>query len=58
MDVNPLEIIDSGKEAVALADQKSHLNTWVADAPYVWLPGVLVQAALWGHLVIWRKLRS
>ena len=32
MDVNPLEIIDSGKEAVALADQKSHLNTWVAVA--------------------------
>ena len=32
MDVNPLEIIDSGKEAVALADQKSQLNTWVAVA--------------------------
>jgi hypothetical protein len=32
------------------------LNTWVADPPYVWLPGVLVQAALLGHLLIWRKL--
>lgn len=32
------------------------LNTWVADAPYVWLPGVLVPAALFGHLVTWRAL--
>jgi hypothetical protein len=32
------------------------LNTWVADPPYIWLPGVLVQAALFGHIVIWRKL--
>lgn len=33
-----------------------HLNTWVADAPYVWLPGVLVPAALFGHLVMLRKV--
>lgn len=33
-----------------------HLNTWISDPPYVWLPGVLVQAALLGHLLIWRKL--
>ena len=32
MDVNPLEIIDSGKDAVTLADQNLHLNTWVAVA--------------------------
>ncbi|HKV98947.1 MAG TPA: hypothetical protein VJN96_03935 [Vicinamibacterales bacterium] len=32
------------------------LNTWVADPPYVWLPGVLVPAALFGHLLTWRKL--
>ena len=32
------------------------LNTWIADAPFVWLPGVLVQAALLGHLLTWRKL--
>lgn len=34
------------------------LNTWIADAPFVWLPGVLVQAALLGHLLTWRKLLS
>jgi hypothetical protein len=32
------------------------LNTWVAFTPYVWLPGILVLAALFGHLVLWRKL--
>lgn len=32
------------------------LNVWIADAPFVWLPGVLVQAALLGHLLTWRKL--
>lgn len=34
----------------------AQLNTWVTDPPYVWLPGILVQAALLGHLLIWRKL--
>jgi hypothetical protein len=33
-------------------------NTWVAAFPYVWLPSVLVTAALLGHIVIFRKLRS
>ncbi|HEX5214706.1 MAG TPA: hypothetical protein VFV98_04555 [Vicinamibacterales bacterium] len=33
-----------------------HLNTWIADAPYVWLPGVLVPAALFGHVLVLRKL--
>lgn len=32
------------------------LNTWIARAPYIWLPGVLVPAALFGHLVTWRKI--
>ncbi len=32
-------------------------NRWVADFPYVWLPSVLVTAALLGHIVIFRKLR-
>lgn len=32
------------------------LNTWVADPPYVWLPGVLVPTALLGHLLLWRRL--
>jgi hypothetical protein len=33
-----------------------HLNTWVTDPPYVWLPGVLVPAALFGHVLMLRKL--
>ena len=33
-------------------------NTWVAAFPYVWLPSILVTAALLGHIVIFRKLRS
>ncbi len=32
------------------------LNTWVAEPPYIWLPGVLVPAALFGHILTWRKL--
>ena len=34
------------------------LNEWVADPPYVWLPAVLVLAALAGHLVIFHALRT
>ncbi len=33
-------------------------NTWVAEFPYVWLPTVLVTAALLGHVVLFRKLRQ
>ena len=33
------------------------LNTWVMDPPFVWLPAVMVLAALAGHLVIFRALR-
>ncbi|HUQ90150.1 MAG TPA: hypothetical protein VM120_00635 [Bryobacteraceae bacterium] len=32
------------------------LNTWIADPPFIWLPGVLVPGALLGHLLVWRKL--
>jgi len=32
------------------------LNTWIADPPFIWLPGVLVPAALLGHLLLWRKM--
>lgn len=31
-------------------------NLWVVHFPYVWLPTVLVPAALLGHLVLFRKL--
>lgn len=40
----------------AFGPEPGRLNTFVADPPYIWLPGVLVQAALLGHIVIWRKL--
>jgi len=32
------------------------LNTFVMDPPYVWLPAVMVLAALAGHLVIFRAV--
>ena len=31
-------------------------NTLVTGAPFVWLPTVLVQAALFGHIVVFRRL--
>jgi hypothetical protein len=31
-------------------------NTWLASFPYVWLPTVLVTAALLGHVILFRKL--
>lgn len=33
------------------------VNTWVAASPFIWLPSLLVQAALAGHLLVWRSLR-
>ncbi|HWL94779.1 MAG TPA: hypothetical protein VNT79_14770 [Phycisphaerae bacterium] len=33
------------------------LNTWVMDPPFVWLPAVMVLAALAGHLLIVRALQ-
>jgi hypothetical protein len=32
------------------------LNVWVADPPFVWLPAIMVLAALAGHLLILRAL--
>jgi hypothetical protein len=32
------------------------LNVWVTYPPFVWLPAVMVLAALAGHLVIFRAL--
>ena len=34
------------------------LNTFVAYLPFVWLPAVLVTAALMGHILVWRKLTA
>lgn len=33
-------------------------NAWIAQPPFVWLPAVLVVAALAGHVVIFRHLKS
>jgi hypothetical protein len=33
-----------------------HLNVWVTYPPFVWLPAVMVLAALTGHLLIFRAL--
>ena len=33
------------------------LNVWVTYVPFVWLPAVMVVAALAGHLVVFRALR-
>ncbi|HEX4476059.1 MAG TPA: hypothetical protein VH142_13330 [Polyangiaceae bacterium] len=33
-----------------------HVNEWVLHFPYVWLPTVLVPAALFGHLLVFRRL--
>lgn len=37
-------------------DEPQNLNTWVLYFPYVWLPVVLVTAAILGHVIITRKL--
>ena len=34
------------------------LNVFVTYLPFVWLPAVLVMAALIGHILVWRKLRA
>jgi hypothetical protein len=34
------------------------VNEWVLHFPFVWLPAVLVQTALFGHLVVFRRLAS
>ena len=35
-----------------------HLNVWVTYPPFVWLPAVMVLAALAGHLLVFRALRA
>ena len=37
---------------------EEHLNVWVTYPPFVWLPAVMVLAALAGHLLIFRALAS
>jgi hypothetical protein len=38
--------------------QNEPANTWIAQAPWVWLPTVLVLAAVVGHIVVYRRLRA
>jgi hypothetical protein len=40
----------------AFGTAPERLNTWVGAFPFVWLPTVLVVAALAGHIVVARKL--
>jgi hypothetical protein len=42
----------------AFGIEPTRLNTWVAHPPYVWLPTILVAAALGGHVVLTRRLRT
>jgi hypothetical protein len=34
------------------------VNEWVLHFPFVWLPAILVQAALFGHIVVFRRLTA
>jgi hypothetical protein len=34
------------------------LNVWITYPPFVWLPAVMVVAALAGHLIVFRALWS
>jgi hypothetical protein len=40
----------------AFGTAPERLNTWVAYPPFVWLPSVLVPAALLGHILVTRRL--
>ena len=33
-------------------------NTWVAQAPFVWLPALFVATAIAGHIIVFRRLRE
>jgi hypothetical protein len=41
----------------AFGSEPARLNTWIAQAPYVWLPSVMVVFAFAGQIVVIRKLR-
>ena len=41
----------------AFGKEPARLNTWICFFPFIWLPTVLVPAALLGHILIWRRLR-
>jgi small-conductance mechanosensitive channel len=42
----------------AFGDDPAHVNRWVTTFPFVWLPTILVVAAIAGHVIVWRKLST
>jgi hypothetical protein len=40
----------------AFGREPERLNTWVSYFPFTWLPAALVSAALFGHVLLWRRL--
>lgn len=40
----------------AFGSDPASVNVWVLHFPFVWLPAALVAAALFGHIVLWRRL--
>jgi ABC-type branched-subunit amino acid transport system permease subunit len=52
-----LNIVSVAIAAFAVAFGTDHVNEWVLHVPFVWLPAVLVQTALFGHVVVFRRLR-
>jgi hypothetical protein len=42
----------------AFGSDPARVNTWVLHFPFVWLPAALVSVALFGHIVVWRRLAA
>jgi hypothetical protein len=42
----------------AFGTAPARVNTWVTQFPFVWLPAGLVSSALFGHVVLWRRIRA
>lgn len=40
----------------AFGTEPWRLNTWVSYFPFIWLPAGLVASALFGHVLLWRRL--
>jgi hypothetical protein len=41
----------------AFGDEPEHVNSFIAHFPFIWLGTVLVAAAAFGHVVIFRALK-
>ena len=40
----------------AFGSDPERVNTWVMYFPFIWLPAGLVSSALFGHVVLWRRI--